>query len=307
MRGSVLGIGTDLAGGLRVPSMCCGLVGFKPSANRLPSGGQTQAGRRGGFGFHSSVGPIAHNVRDAEYLIQSIAQFDSWVFDDTALSIPWKPFAFTGPKRFGVIFEDPKYLLHPPVARNFREVIHKLTAASHQVISLANILPEDNISTTAFTAMTILNMDPEKTAHGFVARGNEPLVPSIASITMPELAKIKPNINGVFNLNNDISNVRAMFREVIVKHQLDAVLMPVYQSTAVEHDQLGVPAYTLLANLLDVSIHQHDKKPELMSSQYPACTIPYGYADKVLDAPFVRDVRYKPPCRSLLVIDIVLC
>jgi len=253
MHGSVLGIGSDIGGGLRLPAMCCGLVGFKPSANRLPTGGQTQAERRGRFGLHSSVGPICHNVRDAEYLMQSIAQFDSWALDETTLSIPWTVSQLASTRRFGVIFEDSKYPLHPPIARNLQAALQKIVAAGHQVISLSNAIPEDIISTTAFAAMTILNMDPEKTAHGFVARGNEPLVPSITSTTMPELAKMKPNINGVFNLNNDVSNIRLLFREVIVQNQLDAILLPVYQSTAVEHDGIGVPAYTLLANVLDVS------------------------------------------------------
>jgi Asp-tRNA(Asn)/Glu-tRNA(Gln) amidotransferase A subunit family amidase len=47
MRGSLLGVGTDIAGSVRIPSICCGTVGFKPSVDRIPYGGQTSAGRAG--------------------------------------------------------------------------------------------------------------------------------------------------------------------------------------------------------------------------------------------------------------------
>lgn len=253
MRGSILGVGADLAGGLRIPAMCCGVIGFKPSCYRIASGGQTISIRRGAFGIHSSVGPLCHSTRDAQYFMRSILQFDGWSLDEATLPIPWISPSTPASRKFGVIFEDKKYPLHPAVSRNFRHALQKIALAGHQIVPLNELLPDDIVSSTAFTAMTVLNMDPEKTTFGYVARGNEPLVPSVAASVMPELARMKPNINGVFNLNNDISNVRSMFREVIVENNLDAIFLPTYQSTAVGHDKLQVPAYTILANLLDVS------------------------------------------------------
>lgn len=253
LRGSVLGIGTDNAGGIRVPSLCCGLTGFKPSCRRIPFGGQAYPGRRGSFGILPAAGPICHTVRDAQYFMSSVLQYDSWTLDEDTLSVPWVQPSTSTVKRFGVIFEDPRYPLHPAVLRTFQEALQKLSVAGHQLLPLTNLLPVDIIYTTALTSMTILNMDPEKTPYGFVARGGEPLVPSVSAIIMPELSKMKPNINGVFNLNNDISKFRSMFREVFVHNNLDGILMPVYQATAVEHDKIGVPAYAVLANILDVS------------------------------------------------------
>jgi amidase len=42
MRGSLIGVGTDIAGSIRIPALCCGTYGFKPSVDRIPNGGQTE-------------------------------------------------------------------------------------------------------------------------------------------------------------------------------------------------------------------------------------------------------------------------
>lgn len=40
MRGSIVGLGTDIAGSIRIPSLCCGI---KSSVGRVPYAGQTSA------------------------------------------------------------------------------------------------------------------------------------------------------------------------------------------------------------------------------------------------------------------------
>lgn len=39
LRGSILGVGTDIGGSIRIPALCCGTYGFKPSVARIPYGG----------------------------------------------------------------------------------------------------------------------------------------------------------------------------------------------------------------------------------------------------------------------------
>lgn len=40
MRGSIIGIGTDIGGSIRIPASCNGLYGIKPSHGRVPYAGQ---------------------------------------------------------------------------------------------------------------------------------------------------------------------------------------------------------------------------------------------------------------------------
>ncbi|CAB1324660.1 unnamed protein product [Coregonus sp. 'balchen'] len=59
--GSVLGMGSDIGGSIRIPSSFCGICGFKPTTNRLSSRGASSCSR-GQKSVLSSLGPMARDV-----------------------------------------------------------------------------------------------------------------------------------------------------------------------------------------------------------------------------------------------------
>lgn len=66
-RGSFLGIGTDIGGSIRIPSLCCGIYGFKPTPSRVSSQGVRMPFLGSGNGqqaIHPTAGPMGIAVDD---------------------------------------------------------------------------------------------------------------------------------------------------------------------------------------------------------------------------------------------------
>ena len=61
------GIGSDLAGSIRVPAHFCGITGFKPATGYVPRGGQFPPSA-GPYSLGSVIGPMARSVPDLDLL-----------------------------------------------------------------------------------------------------------------------------------------------------------------------------------------------------------------------------------------------
>lgn len=134
MRGSVLGVGTDVGGSIRIPAMCCGLYGIKPSAGRVPYAGQESAQPAGAssLGLPASAGPIAVSLRDCELLLKTVAQARPWEADPQVVPGSWESQgAIEGRKmRVGVVRRDGLIEPLPPIHKMLDEVVQKLRQAS---------------------------------------------------------------------------------------------------------------------------------------------------------------------------------
>ena len=64
---SPCGIGSDLAGSIRIPAHFCGIAGFKPATGSVPGSGQFPAGI-GPYALGSVIGPMARRVEDLHLL-----------------------------------------------------------------------------------------------------------------------------------------------------------------------------------------------------------------------------------------------
>lgn len=121
---AVAGIGSDTGGSLRIPAALCGLVGFKPSQNRIPLSGVNELARS-----LDSVGAITHRVSDA-VLVDS-------VLSGRALASPHKPLSAM---RLAVPTSFMLDELEPIVARAFERTCRCLSAQGVQLVELA--IPE---------------------------------------------------------------------------------------------------------------------------------------------------------------------
>ena len=66
------GIGSDLAGSIRIPAHFCGIAGLKPGTGRVPAAGQFPESI-GPYSLGSAIGPMARNVEDLQLLFSVLA------------------------------------------------------------------------------------------------------------------------------------------------------------------------------------------------------------------------------------------
>ena len=66
------GIGSDLAGSIRIPAHFCGIAGLKPTTRRVPGDGQFPPST-GPYGLGAVIGPMARSVGDLRLLFQVLS------------------------------------------------------------------------------------------------------------------------------------------------------------------------------------------------------------------------------------------
>lgn len=160
--------------------------------------------------------------------------------------------------RFGILAEDPKFPLHLPVRRAVAEAVRLLTAAGHEAVYLS---PEECcVSQALEVAWTMFNLDDVPL--GIVKAGGEQPSPSVvrtaemwSKVDQSSLAHLKTlaPLKQLSALHRRKGQIAEVWHRLWKAHGLDAVVGPAAQSTAVEHDFYGLPPYTVLQNLLDVS------------------------------------------------------
>ncbi|KAL6903266.1 amidase signature domain-containing protein [Trichoderma evansii] len=279
LRGSVLGVGSDVGGSIRVPAAACGIYGLKPTAFRVPTTGWSST-PPGADPIVTVLGPMSVNLEGLEMFMKVVAAAEPWHIEPAIIPLPWRTVDITPsrekPLRLGIIWHDEVVKPHPPITRALREFVDKVSNVPN--VEVVNISPYKHDEAWAIVS-SLYFTDGGEADIAVMAESGEPLLPLTEWV-------IKDN-PGVKKLDREELEYwleeREEFRMEYSQHwnktgllnkalgvwenPVDAIICPVAPGVATKHNTAKYWTYTAVWNLLD----------------YPALAFPAGVVDKAID------------------------
>ncbi|KAI5240012.1 fatty-acid amide hydrolase [Aureobasidium subglaciale] len=254
LRGSVLGVGTDLGGSVRAPAAFCGIYGFKPTAYTLPMQGFLPRGFSAGLNIQPCAGPMCRSLRDMDLFMRVILAQKPHLEDPLLVPIPW-----TGPNtevrklKIGIMATDGMITPTPPILRAIAWAQKRLgSCADVEIKSFAPYQAREALSLVRRIFMPDGGVGFKK----ILAASGEP--EHLLTSAVIDVASDSSHVSDVALLRSERDEYRRTMAKHWNKQDVDIVLMPVFVGPAPAHDTAIYKSYTSVWNLVD----------------YPAVSIP---------------------------------
>ncbi|KAI1125900.1 amidase signature domain-containing protein [Nemania abortiva] len=288
LRGSTLGIGTDIGGSVRIPAAFNGIYSLKPTPERLSYRGAAN-NNPGENTYRSTVGILSTSLEGLDLLLRADLSTKPWLRDPAVVPIPFRddvareyelranPDGTANsavPLKLGVLWTDGAVQPHPPITRGLKIVAEAMRSAGHKIVDWNP--PVHAVGKDIHLAF--LKADGAHDIHSQLDLSGEPLIPELQETfqlrePMNLLECQDLTLQGLqYEAEySDYWNSTAEEDGQIV----DAVIMPVAPHAAVVPGKYYHTAYTEVINLLNYSV----------------VVIPVTKADKLVDK---VDSSYQP-------------
>ncbi|KAH9831152.1 amidase signature enzyme [Rhodofomes roseus] len=149
--GSRVGVGSDVAGSVRIPSHYSGTYTIKASSYRFLKTGNAHTSIPGEEGVPVSFSPMTRTLEDLETFWKAIMSMKPWDYDHAVLPIPWRKIDLSSQKgiRWGVMWDDGVAAPSPACHRALHTVAKALEAHGHQVIPVSPPSPYEGLKIAA--------------------------------------------------------------------------------------------------------------------------------------------------------------
>ncbi|KAH8743757.1 putative fatty-acid amide hydrolase [Diaporthe sp. PMI_573] len=280
LKGSPLGIGTDIAGSIRTPANFNGVYGLCPTSGRLPC----HSAKESSLEYITGVaGPISSSIDGLEVYVKSLLSLRPWEWDATCLQKPWddRHYQETRSRKlcFGFVAHDGMVQPHPPIRRGMQAVREALQKANHEVVDIDILRASDGLWDTA---VRVFCADGGEELRNILAMVPEPPIPEI---TIPP-ASMALTATQLSSLGKKLIKVRQDFLErwqatseiTGTGRPVDVCILPSGGHVAPPHGTMTYFLYEAISNIID----------------WPCATIPVNNVDATLDPKPGPDEDIKP-------------
>lgn len=253
MKGSPLGVGTDIGGSVRGPSAFCGIYGFKPTSYVLPLKEFLASPFPAELNVLCSTGPMCRSLRDMENFTRGILSAKPYLEDPRIVPIPWTGLDTPVPKRLkvGVISNDGFIQPQPPVQRAIAWAREKMSDPKYaDMIEVKEFTPY--AAKEAWSKIRLMYW-PEggQLVKGAITSSGEPVHPlsdwiwkdaePVGMLTAPEVSAQR----------FERDKFRIAFAASWAEQDVDVVIGPAFVGPASAHDTAFYWTYTSLYNFVD--------------------------------------------------------
>ena len=223
-----IAIGTDTGGSVRIPSALCGVTGFKPSRQRVPTAGAFPLS-----GSLDSIGPLARHVADCAKADAVMAGEAPWTLDPAPLA----------GLRIGVAQGAPLENLDDTVGNRFSAALDRLEKAGARLSHEA--LPLIGDMTQLLSRTSILVAEAYQVHRDRLARRAADIDPIIVGRT--EKGRDISSSDYIDTVNARAALIRAMDARLT---DLDVLVMPTCPIVAPRFDEVAEPKPFMAKNAM---------------------------------------------------------
>ncbi|KAM0717307.1 hypothetical protein Q7P37_007159 [Cladosporium fusiforme] len=218
MRGSCLGVGTDIGGSIRSPAANQGVFGLRPTSYRLPLDGFA-ATMLGEEHIVPVVGPLSTSLEGVKIFMKALIDQKPWLYDPMLIPMPWKDSTHgsllrksstkqSRTLRIGILADDQIVKPHPPIQRGMQTLISALQ--SHPSITLIPFPPHDHA--TAWQIISSLYFaDGAREEKDAIATSSEPLRPLSKFILIENPNVRHLSVSDIWKLTSERDAYRAAY------------------------------------------------------------------------------------------------